>query len=126
MTDRERFDAWFHKRWPEFPHPNASAWEAYQRGVADERFKSAAEIERLRVGREHIAAGLDAAEEDRDALRADLRACRGAVKAELHHYERVALVHGRTPLAASYEAEAQRWSALLDRIDALPTPEQMG
>ena len=38
---------------------------------------------------------------------------------ELSHYERLAMVHGKTVLAANYEAEAQRLSDLLDRIDAM-------
>lgn len=54
-----------------------------------------------------------------ERLRADLWSCRGTVKTELNHYERLAMVHGRTQLAESYEAEAQRLSRLLDRIDAL-------
>jgi hypothetical protein len=52
-------------------------------------------------------------------LRADLVSCRGTVKMELSHYERLAMVHGKTVLAANYEAEAQRLSDLLDRIDAM-------
>ena len=52
-------------------------------------------------------------------LRTDLVSCRGTVKTELNHYERLAMVHGQTPHGATYEAEAQRLSALLERIDAL-------
>ena len=52
-------------------------------------------------------------------LESDLRSCRGTVKTELNHYERLAVVHGKTPLAHSYETEAQRLSDLLDKIDAL-------
>lgn len=52
-------------------------------------------------------------------LRADLVLCRGTVKTELNHYERKAMVHGKTPHGATYDAEAQRLSALLERIDAL-------
>lgn len=52
-------------------------------------------------------------------LTADLVSCRGTVKTELHHYERLALVHGNTPHGAAYEAEAQRLSALLGRIDSI-------
>ena len=56
---------------------------------------------------------------DMEHLRADLVSCRGTVKTELNHYERLAMVHGQTPHGATYEAEAQRLSALLERIDAL-------
>ena len=52
-------------------------------------------------------------------LRADLLSCRGTVKTELHHYERLAAVHGKTPHGAAYEAEAQRLADLLERIDGL-------
>jgi hypothetical protein len=54
-----------------------------------------------------------------ERLRADLVSCRGTVKTELHHYERLAMVHGKTVLATNYEAEAQRLSDLLDRIDSI-------
>lgn len=54
-----------------------------------------------------------------EQLRADLISCRGTVKTELNHYERLAGVHGKTPYGAAYEAEAQRLDALLDRIDAM-------
>ena len=54
-----------------------------------------------------------------EQLRADLISCRGTVKTELNHYERLAGVHGKTPHGAAYEAEAQRLDALLDRIDAM-------
>ena len=54
-----------------------------------------------------------------EQLRADLVSCRGTVKTELNHYERLAMVHGKTVVAANYEAEAQRLAALLDRIDSL-------
>lgn len=62
------------------------------------------------------------AESEIECLTADLLSCRGTVKTELAHYERLALVHGKTVLAANYEAEAQRLSDLLDRIDAIATP----
>jgi hypothetical protein len=66
-----------------------------------------------------IAEKLRAQQSEIEKLRADLWACRSSVKTELNHYERLALVHGKTPLAANYEAEAQRLDALLDRIDAV-------
>ena len=53
-----------------------------------------------------------------EALRADLISCRGTVKTELHHYERLAMVHGKTAAAEAYDAEANRLASLLDRIDA--------
>lgn len=63
--------------------------------------------------REHAAAC------EIERLRADLISCRGTVKTELNHYERQAMVHGKTPHGATYEAEAQRLAALLERIDGL-------
>lgn len=54
-----------------------------------------------------------------DQLRTDLISCRGTVKSELNHYERLTMVHGKTVVAENYEREAQRLSDLLDRIDAL-------
>jgi len=54
-----------------------------------------------------------------DQLRADLISCRGTVKTELNHYERLVEVHRGRPTAAAYEAEASRLDALLERIDAL-------
>lgn len=57
-------------------------------------------------------------------LESDLRSCRGTVKTELNHYERLAVVHGKTPLAHSYETEAQRLSDLLDKIDALESKHE--
>lgn len=53
-----------------------------------------------------------------------LFSCRGTVKTELNHYERLAMVHGKTPLAASYEIEANRLSAILDMIDALESKHE--
>ena len=61
----------------------------------------------------------DEAADEIERLRADLVSCRGTVKTELHHYERLAMVHGKTVLATNYEAEAQRLSDLLDRIDSI-------
>jgi len=61
----------------------------------------------------------DEAADEIEHLRADLVSCRGTVKTELAHYERLAMVCGKTVLAANYEAEAQRLSDLLDRIDAM-------
>jgi hypothetical protein len=61
----------------------------------------------------------DEAADEIEHLRADLVSCRGTVKTELAHYERLAMVHGKTAVAANYEAEAQRLSDLLDRIDAI-------
>jgi hypothetical protein len=55
---------------------------------------------------------------DAARYRDDLISCRGMVKTELNHYERLALVHGKTAVAENYEKEAQRLSDLLDRIDA--------
>ena len=63
--------------------------------------------------REHAAA------REIERLRVDLISCRGTVKTELNHYERQAMVHGKTPHGATYEAEAQRLAALLERIDGL-------
>jgi hypothetical protein len=57
-------------------------------------------------------------------LRADLISCRGTVKTELNHYERQAMVHGKTPHGATYEAEARRLAALLERIDDLMLPKR--
>ena len=54
-----------------------------------------------------------------DQLRADLISCRGTVKADRNHYERLAEVHRGRSTAAAYEAEASRLDALLERIDAL-------
>jgi hypothetical protein len=59
------------------------------------------------------------AESEIENLRTNLVSCRGTVKTELAHYERLAMVHGKTVLATNYEAEAQRLSDLLDRIDAM-------
>lgn len=81
--------------------------------------------ERLRTGVDDPGIFDEAADElDRLTARvaemeSDLRSCRGTVKTELNHYERLAVVHGKTPLAHSYETEAQRLSDLLDKIDAL-------
>jgi hypothetical protein len=36
-TNREQFELWFRKRWPEFEHPTNSAWEAWEAGAAAER-----------------------------------------------------------------------------------------
>jgi hypothetical protein len=58
-----------------------------------------------------------------ERLRSDLISCRGTVKTERNHYERQAMVHGKTPHGATYEAEAQRLAALLDRIDSLMPQE---
>ena len=63
--------------------------------------------------------GRHESESEIERLTADLLSCRGTVKTELAHYERLAMVHGKTAVAANYEAEAQRLSDLLDRIDAL-------
>ena len=69
-----------------------------------------------------VAAGIRAqpSQDAKDAARYrdDLISCRGMVKTELNHYERLALVHGKTAVAENYEKEAQRLSDLLDRIDA--------
>ena len=64
--------------------------------------------------------------EELEILKSDLISCRGPVKTELHHYERLSLVHGKTPLAANYEAEASRLQALLDRIEALESAQRIG
>lgn len=50
---------------------------------------------------------------------ADLISCRGSVKTEHHHYERLSMVHGKTPHGECYWAEANRLGDLLDRIDSL-------
>jgi hypothetical protein len=62
---------------------------------------------------------LDDMADEIDGLRTDLCACRGLVKAELHRYSRMALVYGTNPVGAAYEAEAQLFSQLLERIDGL-------
>ena len=69
---------------------------------------------------------IDEAADEIERLRVDLVSCRGTVKTELAHYERLAMVHGKTVLAANYEAEAQRLSDLLDRIDALTATPAAG
>lgn len=61
-----------------------------------------------------------------EALRADLISCRGTVKTELHHYERLGMVHGKTPHGESYWLESQRLANLLDRIDAIDAAMQSG
>ena len=65
------------------------------------------------------AAELSALRADAERTRADLMSCRGTVRTEYRHYERLSMVHGKTPHGECYWNEAQRLSGLLDRIDSL-------
>jgi hypothetical protein len=47
MTDREQFEVWFYKRWPEFTNPTESAYEAWCAGAAAEREACAALIDEI-------------------------------------------------------------------------------
>ena len=62
---------------------------------------------------------IEALRADAERMRADLISCRGSVKTEHHHYERLSMVHGKTPHGECYWAEANRLGDLLDRIDSL-------
>ena len=91
------------------PHPSHcdhlhSAFHV-MRQAADALEQQAAQIEALRAYAER--------------MRADLISCRGTVKTERHHYERLSMVHGKTPHGECYWAEAKRLGDLLDRIDSL-------
>jgi len=68
---------------------------------------------------EQQAAQIEALRADAERLRADLISCRGTVKTEHHHYERLSMVHGKTPHGECYWNEAKRLAELLDRIDSL-------
>lgn len=72
---------------------------------------------------EQQAAQIEALRADAERLRADLISCRGTVKTEHHHYERLSMVHGKTPHGECYWAEAKRLGDLLDRIDSLAAIE---
>ena len=75
--------------------------------------------ERLIGERAALSAELSALRADAERLRADLISCRGTVKTEHHHYERLSMVHGKTPHGECYWNEAKRLAELLDRIDSL-------
>ncbi len=75
--------------------------------------------ERIIGERAAQAAELSALRADAERMRADLISCRGSVKTEHHHYERLSMVHGKTPHGECYWAEANRLGDLLDRIDSL-------
>lgn len=73
-----------------------------------------------------LGTDLREAADEIERLRADLVSCRGTVKADRNHYERLAEVHRGRPTFDAYEAEAQRLDALLERIDGLMGPNVRG
>lgn len=101
------------------PQPAPAAWRQWSTKQHDWDYSTTRGDLRSDTAAEPLFLAPAQPADEIEHLRADLVSCRGTVKMELSHYERLAMVHGKTVLAANYEAEAQRLSDLLDRIDAM-------